>query len=97
MSGHDRDVVKTGVRNGSVAGEASGHVWEKYSWEVWLESKGVPLGWWKDTRLEPVVVMLKIVVTFLVAFGIPYAFFMWIDWYYGVSAAQVYRDAKKGS
>ena len=69
---------------------------EKYRWEVWLESKGVPLGWWKGTWLEPMVVMLKILRMMTLVLGIPYSFFKGIDWYYGDPSA-VYRDAKKGS
>jgi hypothetical protein len=73
------------------------HVWEKYQWEVWLESKGVPLGWWKNTRLEPRVVAIKVLRVGVIALGIPIRFFKSIDWYYGPKASHVYRDAKKGS
>jgi hypothetical protein len=75
----------------------SDHVWEKYQWEVWLESKGVPLGWWKNTALEPVVVAMKMILVAVIAIGIPVLFFQCIDWYFGDTSAQVYRDAKKGS
>lgn len=69
---------------------------EKYRWEIWLESKGVPLGWWKGTWLEPFVVIRKILRMMTLVLGIPYSFFKGIDWYYG-DPSSVYRDAKKGS
>jgi hypothetical protein len=70
---------------------------EKYQWEVWLESHGVPLGWWKNTRIEPRVIGLKLMRVAIIAISIPVLFFQGIDWYYGDTATQVYRDAKKGS
>jgi hypothetical protein len=73
-----------------------GHVWEKYKWEVWLESKGVPLGWWKNTWIEPGVVYMKLILVAVIAISIPVLFFKGIDVYYG-DASHVYRDAKKGS